>query len=84
MRPDDYIEEGDRFRAIRVLKRVPQEYLEARTKISQARISQIDNGLAMPTDAEKKKLARALGVPVVEIWPDDSKLKRKTLLTETG
>ena len=78
----DYIEEGDRFRAVRVLKRIPQEYLEAQTRINQTRISQIDNGLVTPTNGEKKKLAKALGVPVSEIWPGDSKLKRRTLLTQ--
>ena len=79
---DQHMDEKDRFRAVRVLKRIPQEYLEMQTKINQTRISQIENGLVVPTDGEKKKLARAIGVPVSEIWPGDLKLKRRTLLTQ--
>jgi len=78
-----YIQGKDnKFREIRVIKRIPQEVLERRTKISQTKISQIDNGLAVPTEKEKKKLARALGVSVSEIWP--VLRKGKGLLTKTG
>ena len=59
----------DRFREIRVVKRIKQENLEAKTHISQSRISLIENGHVNATKKEMEKLAKALGVRVGDIWP---------------
>ena len=70
-----------RFRQFRVIKRVPQEFLEAKTGISQTTISLIENGHRAATDVEKKALARALKVPVADLFPEPLASKSDSLLT---
>ena len=69
------------FRITRLSRRVTQEHLETKTGINQTRISLIENGLAEPTQSEKKKLSKALGVDLSEIWADIGGAKGRTLLT---
>ena len=58
----------NKLREIRVVRRVTQFQLRVSTGIHQSKISMIENGLIQPRDDEKKKLAKALGVQVGEIW----------------
>lgn len=62
---------ANRLRVVRAEKRVTQEQIESRTKnrITQTRVSQIENGYADPSDDEKKLIARALKVDVQEVFP---------------
>lgn len=55
-------------REIRVTKRITQFQLRLLTGIHQSKISMIENGLVEPTEDEKKKIAKALGVGTEEIW----------------
>lgn len=61
---------ANRLRVVRAEKRVTQEQIEARTqkRITQTRVSQIENG-AEPTNDEKKLIARALKAQVEEVFP---------------
>jgi transcriptional regulator with XRE-family HTH domain len=61
----------NRLRIVRAEKRVTQEALERRTRgrISQTKVSQIENGYLEPTLEEARLIARALDVPIREIFP---------------
>lgn len=59
----------NRLREIRVTKRITQFQLRLSTGIHQSRISMIENGLVHPSEDEKKRLSRALGVRTEEIFP---------------
>jgi transcriptional regulator with XRE-family HTH domain len=61
---------ANRLRVWRADRRIIQIELAHRTKINVARLSEIENGYRQPTDAQKKKLARALKVTVGELFPD--------------
>lgn len=56
-----------RLRDVRVLKRMTQCELEARTGVFASRLSLLERGYAMPKPEEKKRLAKALGLRVREI-----------------
>jgi transcriptional regulator with XRE-family HTH domain len=63
----------NRLRVVRAEKRVTQEELEARTdrlkkRVTQSRISLIENG-AEADASEQRVLARALRVPVQDVFP---------------
>jgi transcriptional regulator with XRE-family HTH domain len=73
---------GNDFRITRAIKRVTQEHLETKTGINQTRISLIENGLAEPTQKEKKKLGKALGVDFRDIWEEPVRVKGITFLTQ--
>ena len=62
-----------KLRETRVVKRVTQFQLRIATGIHQSKISMIENGLIQPREDEKKRLAKALGVQVGEIWEDATK-----------
>ena len=70
------------FRITRLSRRVTQEYLETKTGINQTRISLIENRVSEPTENEKKKLAKALGVDFRDIWEEPTRVRGKTLLTQ--
>ena len=61
----------------RVLKRVSQYVIALKTGIQQSRISLIQNGLVMPREEEKKKIAKALGVKVQDLFIADEEKDRK-------
>lgn len=58
----------NRMRVIRAEKKMIQFKLSVLTGILQSRLSYIENGLVEPCEYEKKKIAEALGVKIVEIW----------------
>lgn len=62
----------NRLRVIRAEQRVTQEQIEAKTKkrITQTRVSRIENGYDDPTEAEKRLLAKVLKTPIDEIFPE--------------
>lgn len=60
----------NRLRVIRAERRITQEQVAAKThnRITQTRISLIENGVE-PTDDEKRVIARALRVPIHDVFP---------------
>lgn len=65
---------ANRLRVVRAEKRVTQEQIEARTKhrITQTRLSRIENGYDDPSEDDKKLIARALRVTVEEVFPPEA------------
>lgn len=47
--------------------------LAQKTRIDQAKLSRIENGWKSPSDSERHKIARALGVAENEIWPNQGR-----------
>ncbi|TKJ32435.1 transcriptional regulator [bacterium (candidate division B38) B3_B38] len=64
---------ANRLRETRLLKRITQFQLRILTGIHQSKISLIENGLIDPTQDEEKKLAKALGTKVEELFIDNTK-----------
>lgn len=62
----------NRLRVVRAERRVTQQEIAAKTqkRITQTRVSRIENGYDEPTDREKQLLAKVLKTPVQEIFPD--------------
>ncbi len=69
------------LRKTRFFKNVSQHKLSFLAGVHQSRISLIENGLVEPRGDEKRKLAKALGVLVEEIWSE--RVERKSRHTES-
>lgn len=65
----------NRLRVIRAEKRISQFLLRLQTGISTSKISLIENSLLQPTQEEKSKIAKALGVDVGDIFLDEGLIK---------
>ena len=61
---------NSRLRILRIERGLRQIELSSRCGINAARLSHFENRLIKPTDAEKKRIAKALGVRSGEIWED--------------
>jgi len=59
---------GDRLRAIREAKQLTQEDIAERTGFSQACVSRVEKGDAIPSIETVEKWARALQVPVHQLF----------------
>lgn len=62
---------GNKLREVRVLRRITQFQLRVSTGIHQSKISMIENGLIKPSEDERRRLAKALGVGSEQIWEID-------------
>ena len=58
----------NRLREIRFFKEITQPLLSLKTGIHQSRLSLIENGLVVPSEEEKKRLAKALRHKVDDIF----------------
>lgn len=61
----------NRLYETRVLRRISQYVLALQTNIPQPRISIIENELVEAKAEEKRKLAKALGLKVEDIFPQE-------------
>ncbi len=61
----------NRLKVIRAEKRITQFRLALLSNITQSRLSYLENSLLAPTEEEKARLARALGVTVQDIFPEN-------------
>lgn len=59
----------NKLREVRVVKRITQFQLRVATGVHQSKISMIEHGLVEPSEDEKKRIAKALGVQLESIWP---------------
>lgn len=59
----------NRLRVWRAERRMTQLTLARKSRINVARVSFIENGLAEPTDRERRRLARVLKVMEAEAFP---------------
>src|SRR5581483_9591669 len=76
---------SDRLRGLREAKRLSQGDIEKRTGLLRCYISRVENGHTIPSIETMEKLARALEVPLYQLFYDGEKppevpnlLKRKT------
>ncbi|SRR6266404_1506064 len=76
---------GDRLRVLREGKKLSQGDIEKRTGLLRCYISRVENGHTVPAIATLEKMARALEVPLYQLFYDGavppnlpSLLKRKT------
>ena len=60
----------NRLRVIRAERRLSQWQLKLMSGVHQTKISMGENDLLEFTPEEKKKIAKALGVSINEIWAD--------------
>ena len=76
---------GDRIRLLRETKKLSQGDVEKRTGLLRCYISRVENGHTVPAIETLEKLARAMEVPLYQLFYDGEKppllpnlLKRKT------
>jgi transcriptional regulator with XRE-family HTH domain len=76
---------GDRLRALRIEKKFSQGDIEKRTGLLRCYISRVENGHTVPNVETLEKLARALEVPLYQLFYDGEEppeppklLKRKS------
>ena len=60
-----------RLRAIRLQRKITQGVIEKRTGLQRSYISRVENGYTVPSVATLEKWARALGVPLYQIFFDE-------------
>jgi transcriptional regulator with XRE-family HTH domain len=61
---------GDRLRALREEKRLSQGDIEKRTELLRCYISRVENGHTVPAIETLEKMARALEVPLYQLFYD--------------
>ncbi len=61
---------GDRLRALRAEKRLSQGDMEKRTGLLRCYISRVENGHTIPAIETLEKMARALEVPLYQLFYD--------------
>src|SRR5271154_2789259 len=64
---------GDRLRALREVKQFSQGEIEKRTGLLRCYISRVENGHTVPAIDTLEKLARALEVPMYQLFYDGEK-----------
>ena len=64
---------GDRLRAIREEKKLSQGDIEKRTGLLRCYISRVENGHTVPAIETLEKMARALEIPLYQLFYDDEK-----------
>jgi len=76
---------GDRLRQLREVKKLSQGDIEKRTGLLRCYISRVENGHTVPAIETLEKLARALEIPLYQLFYDGEEppklpnlLKRKT------
>jgi transcriptional regulator with XRE-family HTH domain len=76
---------GDRLRELREVKKLSQGDIEKRTGLLRCYISRVENGHTVPAIETLEKLARALEIPLYQLFYDGNEppklphlLKRKT------
>ena len=59
---------GDRLRALREQKKLSQGHLEKRTGLLRCYVSRVENGHTIPSVGTLEKWARALNVPLYQVF----------------
>ena len=60
------------LREARFFKRLNQWDISVKTGIPQSKLSLIERGYINPREDEKKKIAKALGCKVMEVFPNET------------
>ena len=64
---------GDRLRALREQKKLSQGHIEKRTGLLRCYVSRVENGHTVPSVSTLEKWARALDVPLYQIFYEGEK-----------
>ncbi|NMP21867.1 helix-turn-helix domain-containing protein [Sulfobacillus harzensis] len=72
----------NQIRRLRQLRGMTQEELAMAANCGRSFLSQIENGKANPTEAVYKEIAKALRVPLSQLFVDDSPTPTKTRTVE--
>ncbi len=64
---------GERLKAIREMKNLSQGDIEKRTGLLRCYISRVENGHTIPAIETLEKMARALGIPMYQLFYDGNK-----------
>jgi len=64
------------LRRERILRQLSLYDVRSRTGIAVSKLSLVERGIESPTNEEKKRLAKALGIRVEDIWPPESEKTR--------
>jgi transcriptional regulator with XRE-family HTH domain len=64
---------GERLRKLREQKKLTQGDVEERTRLARAYISRVENGHTVPAVETLEKFARALEIPIHELFYDGDK-----------
>jgi transcriptional regulator with XRE-family HTH domain len=67
---ENYMIVGDRLRGIREAKKLSQGDIEKRTGLLRCYVSRVENGHTVPAIETLEKFARALEVPMYEVFYD--------------
>jgi transcriptional regulator with XRE-family HTH domain len=67
---EDYMRVGDRLRGIREEKKLSQGDIEKRSGLLRCYVSRVENGHTVPAIETLEKFARALEVPMYEVFYD--------------
>ena len=60
----------NRLRVMRAEKRITQLRVALKAKMQPSRLSHIENGHVEPSETERKRLARALGASLQDVFPE--------------
>jgi transcriptional regulator with XRE-family HTH domain len=71
---------GDRLRALRDQKNLSQGEIEKRTGLLRCYISRVENGHTVPTVETLEKMARALEVPLYQLFYDSDEAPKVPFL----
>ena len=70
---------GDRLRALREHKKLSQGHIEHRTGLLRCYISRVENGHTVPAVETLEKFARALNVPLYQLFYDGDESPKSSL-----
>lgn len=71
----------NKLREVRFQKNLTQIELQNRSGVHRTFISFFENEHLQPSAEQKRKLAKALGVRIRDIWAEPIKIRRNSLLT---
>jgi transcriptional regulator with XRE-family HTH domain len=73
---------GDKLTALREQKKLSQGDIEKRCGLLRCYISRVENGHTVPSVDTLEKLARALEVPMYQLFTDDEHVKKPNIPAE--
>ena len=74
---------GERLKALRELKNMSQGDVEKRTGLLRVYVSRVENGHTVPAIETLEKFARALEIPMYQLFYDGEEPSKSNVLTPT-
>lgn len=73
---------GERLRLLREAKHLSQGEVQKRTGLLRSYISRLENGHSVPTLQTLEKLARAMEIPLYQLFPDSEEQPEKLIFPD--